>query len=215
MRVPFRARKPAHRPCVGVVGFGTADAIAPPGERYSVYNHKYHKFYEKTEKQLMPDYQQQYISNVLATLLIDYVIARLGEFKLAGDAAAVEKAKADFREVDFKRNYYETTKQMVMNGTGIMVKNDIKGRFRRTDANQWQIDRDDMTGIVKYTLAEKSKGGKEPSFEWKPGTVHNKDLAVFKVFELPDRPEGLSLVRPALPALAALEELIFKDIQRS
>lgn len=212
MRVPFRVRKPPYRPCVGVVGFGTADAIAPPGERYSVYLHKYHKFYEKTEKQLMPDYQQQYISNPLATLLFDYVIARLGEFSLAGDATAVKKARADFREVDFKRNYYETTKQMVMNGTGIMVKNDIKGRFRRTDANQWQIDRDDMTGIVKYTLAEKSKGGKEPSFDWKPGTVHNKDLAVFKVFELPDRPEGISIVRPARPALAALEELIFKDI---
>lgn len=196
------------RPSYGVMGFGPADDIATTSERYSVYNHKYHKFYLKSELQLMPDYQEQYISNPLATLLIDYVVARLGEFQLAGDPEQVKKAKKLFREVDFKRNYYETTKQMVMNGTGIMVKNDVKGRFRRSATKQWQITRDDKTGEIKYTLSE----GDKQTFDWPAGDVRHKDLAVFKVFELPDRPEGISLVRPALPALAALEELIFKDI---
>lgn len=200
----FRGRRPVY----GVVGFGQADAQASTTERYSVYNHKYHKFYEKTEKQLMPDYQEQYISNPLATLLVDYVVARLGEFKLAGDDAQVKKANTYFRELDFKRNYYETTKMMVMKGTGIMVKNDVKGRFRRTDTQQWQITRDDKTGVVSYTLSE---AGSE-TWEWDPKQVRHKDLAVFKVFELPDRPEGISMVRPALPAIAALEELVFKDI---
>lgn len=200
------------RKSYGVVGFSQADSIAEQSERYSVYNHKYHKFYLKTEKQLMPDYKEQYISNVLATLLIDYVVARLGAFKLAGDATQVKKANTYFRELDFRRNYYESTKQMVMNGTGIMVKNDVKGRFRRTDTYQWEITRNDMTGVVKYVLAEKNAGGEKPEFEWEPSAVAHKDLAVFKVFELPDRPEGISMVRPALPALAALEEIVFKDI---
>jgi hypothetical protein len=202
--MPFLKRRPQY----GVVGFSSADDIATTGERYSVYNHKYHKFYKKTELQLMPDYQEQYISNPLATLLIDYVVARLGEFQLAGDPAQVKKAKAHFRELDFKRNFYETMKQMVMNGTGIMVKNDIKGRFRRSATSQWQITRDDKSGQIDYTLSE----GEKQTFEWPAGDVRHKDLAVFKVFELPDRPEGISLVRPALPALAALEELVFKDI---
>lgn len=206
--MPFWKRRPSY----GVMGFGQADAIAPESERYSVYNHKYHKFYQKTELQLMPDYQEQYISNPLATLLIDYVVARLGNFKLAGDEAEVKKAIKLFRTVDFKRNFYESTKQTIMNGTGVMIKNDVKGRFRRTDTKQWQITRDDMTGVINYTSSEKSKDSEALTFEWLPGTVYHKDLAVFKVFELPDRPEGISMVRPALPAIAALEELVFKDI---
>jgi hypothetical protein len=40
----------------------------------------------------------------------------------------------------------------------------------------------------------------------------NPDIAVFKVLELPDRPEGISFMRTSLNGLAALQELIFMDI---
>lgn len=199
-----------------LAGFITSDTTRSTSERYSPYGYKYENWAKKTEPQLYSTYHEMYLENPLATLLVDYVVSRLGRFELAGTSKEeVDRAWKILDEVGFMRNYYQTIHQMVLNGTGIMVKNDSKGRFRRTDTAQWTMTRDLGTGVITYTLADKvKKDGKDNTLkvEWAPKEVNNKQIAVFRVLELPDRPEGISMMRASLPGLAALHDLIFRDL---
>ena len=197
-----------------VLGFIEAEPIKSTSERFSVYGHKYVDLTKKTEKELMASYREQYLSNPLAALCIDYMTARLGSFNLAGASEAdVERATKILDDMNFWYNFYETVHQMVLNGTGIMVKNPtFGGRFRRTDTSQWTITRDNTTGVTYYSVLGLSEGTKVNKYEWPPGEMVHKDIAVFKVLELPDRPEGISFMRTSLNGLASLQELIFMDI---
>ncbi len=192
-----------------VLGFIEQDDTQDSTERFSTYSYKFFNYSKKNEKQLMATYREQYLVNPLVTLFVDYLAMRLGKPRLAGvSQEKIDQAQEALDEVGFWDNFYMTVHQTVLNGTGIMVKNHPWGKFRRTDTSQWNITRDDNTGIVSYTLT----GGAEVEVEWQPNEVANSDLVVFRFIELPDRPEGISFLRHNLHALASLKSIIFEDI---
>jgi hypothetical protein len=178
-------------------------------ERYSPYKHKFFKWASKRETQLFDSYLEEYLDNPLCTFCVDYLATRFTEFELVGDANAVEAGYATMDEIGFWSNWAQNALQMVLNGMGIMLNDDAKGKLRRTATKQWQVSRDEKTGITTYVLQ-----GSDPEIkvEWPPDEPINDIISLFQVLELPDRPEGISFMRSSLHGLAALRTIIYEDL---